>query len=124
MSYATLEYYKTTYQGATDTDANITKYLARASDDIDIASGLSFTFADLDTVYQTLVQKATCAQAENYVINGDGLGDIASLSIGSFSVSNNKSQGGSVQRPVLASRAVQFLALTGLMNRSVRRCYP
>lgn len=124
MSYATLDYYKTTYQGAIDTDANITKYLARASDDIDIACGLSFTYADLDAVYQELVQKATCAQAENYVINGDGLGDIASLSIGSFSVSDTGAKNGSAQRPVLASRAVQFLALTGLMNRSVRRCYP
>lgn len=114
--YATLDYYKNTYLGAIDTDANITKWLARASEDIDIAC--LFQVPDSPTSAQTaLLQKACCAQAENYVINGDGLADNASLSIGSFSVSN--SAGGAASKPILISKAVQHLLFTGFYSRCV-----
>ena len=118
MSYATLDYYKNTYLGAADTDANITKWLARASDDIDITC-LYNVPATLTAEQSTLLQKACCAQAENYVINGDGPGDGASLSIGSFSISNNRE--GSAENPVLCGKAMRFLAFTGFQNRSIGR---
>ena len=117
MSYATLDYYKNTYLGAADTDANITKWLSRASDDIDITC-LYKVPETLTAQETTLLQKACCAQAENYVTNGDGLGDSASLSIGSFSISNKES---SSEKATLCAAAMKYIAFTGFQNRSIGR---
>jgi len=119
MSYATLDYYKNTYLGSADTDANITKWLSRASDDIDIAC--LYQVPATPTAAQTaLLQKACCVQAENYVINGDGLAESASLSVGSFSVSNSScGSSGSSARPVLVDGAVRFLVFTGFYSRCI-----
>jgi hypothetical protein len=119
--YATLEYYKTTYLGAIDTDSNITKWLSRASDDIDITClyKIPDTLTEQETIF---LQKACCSQAENYVINGDGLADSASLSLGSFSISNSTR---SAERlPVVCAGAMKFLAFTGFANRAIGSSLP
>jgi hypothetical protein len=116
MSYATIDYYKNTFYGASASDAMIEKYLSRASDDIDANALYSFTFEELPALFQELVKKACCAQAENYISNGEDEGGYSSLTVGSFAVSlsvDAKKSG------ILCGRAIQYLATTGLANRCI-----
>ena len=106
--YADLTYYKTTYIGETATDAEITKWLSRASDDIDAMTG-GIDTDDLNSFQLELVKKANCAQAEFYIMNGDVMGGSASsISLGSFSMSGASETGS------FSSRAKNYLILAGL----------
>ena len=120
MAYATKTYYRSTYIGRPcAVDATLEAWLARASDDIDLETGFGFVYADLTVVQQTLVQKATCAQAENYIVNGDGIDIFNSVSIGSFSLSGGdkrESQKG------ICENANRFLIAAGLGFRGVPVC--
>lgn len=118
MAYATLSYYKNTYKGIAASDADIERYLARGADDIDIFTEYSIVLADLDAHDTELLSKANCAQAENYIANGDNvyLGS-DSVHIGSFSItSESKSTG---NNNLLSARAIRFLDVAGMNNRSI-----
>jgi hypothetical protein len=117
MAYVDSTYYTSTYFGqsaGTDFD----RLAARASDDIDMATRYNIVLADLDAAQLAMVKKATCAQIENYVINGDGYNDnqvVGSESIGSYSATRNLTQN---QKPMaLCPRAMAYLEQTGLMFR-------
>jgi hypothetical protein len=114
MAYATLTYYKSTYLGATATDAEITKQLDRASDVIDITTGYGIVTADLTEFQTGLLQKACCAQAESFILDGDD-GDLSSASIGKFSYSTT------AKKAITTTRCTQFLEQAGLMNRAIPR---
>ena len=106
--YADLTYYKTDYIGETATDAEITKWLSRASDDIDAMTG-GIDTDTLNAFQLELVKKASCAQAEFYIMNGDVLGGSASsISLGSFSMSGASETGS------FSSRARNYLYQAGL----------
>ena len=113
MAHADATFYRETYKGrACDDDSILNRWLSRASDDIDAACGEALTLADLDTAAQAHVKRATCAQAETYIANGDGLDDdFESASIGSFSVSKKTVRPGD---GFLSARAQRFLDLAGL----------
>lgn len=113
--YADLDYYRTTYIGETvSDDTTLTKYLTRATQDIDTASLGRIDTDDMGDEQLTLLKNANCAQAEFYAQNGTAdLG--GSVSLGSFSGSD----GGSMSFGGMCSRAIRFLSLTGLLNRSV-----
>jgi hypothetical protein len=114
--YATLDFYRNTYLGSDASDTELTKWLTRASDDIDAATQYQITsLDDYGATIQTLVQKATCAQAEWYINNGGDLSGVSNLSIGSFSI--GKSDSGTPA--VLCSRAMQYLSPTGLACRVI-----
>lgn len=114
MAYATLEYYKNTYGGASASDAIITSKLARASDDLDMMAVVAIDTDAMGADQLDLLAKATCAQAEGYVQNGDA--DIAgNVSLGAFSMS-----GGSAKKTSgIFARAYRFARLAGIGNRSV-----
>jgi hypothetical protein len=114
MAFATVDYYKDSYYGADAADSEIEKWLSRATDDINTATLGNIDMLTISAAFKTLVRKATCAQAENYIMNGQGA-EYTGLSVGAFSVSgmSGKTQG------VLCDRAKQYLALTGLMNRCI-----
>ena len=90
MAYATIEYYRDTYKGTIPaSEAEVEKYLDRASDDIDFYNGNSITVEDLSTNQNQQLMKACCAQAEYYVMNGEtyNAGFDGSVSVGKFSMS-------------------------------------
>ncbi len=114
MAYATLTYYKTTYAGASASDALITSYLTRASDDIDMMAIIPIDTSGMGADQLDLLAKATCAQAEGYIQNGDA--EVAgSISLGSFSISG----GGVVKRGAMFARAYRYATMAGIMNRAI-----
>lgn len=112
MSYATYaQYIALGYQSAAQT--TVEAYLARASDDMDIVSLGKLDSTALEVEELAILVKATCAQAEHYVLNGTS-GFEGSVSLGIFSMSG-------VKKPVevVCDRAMRFLAMIGMTNRSV-----
>ena len=112
MAYATYaQYIALGY--ATAAQATVEAYLNRASDDMDIASLGKLDSTALEVEETAILVKATCAQAEHYVLNGTG-GFEGNVSLGTFSMSGAKPPVG-----VVCSRAMRFLAMIGMTNRSV-----
>ncbi len=122
MAYITLDYYKTDYLGVDPgDDTELSRAIARASDDVDMQTMHSIVLADLTAEQLAMVQKATAAQAEFYVQNGDTYNEGASAGserIGSYSRGGAASSSGSA--PVFAPRARGYLEQSGLMSRSIR----
>lgn len=118
MAYIDATYYTNTYYGksaGTDFD----RYAARSSDDIDMACMQSIVLADLDPLQLELVKKATCAQVEWYVSQGDLYNE--SEQAGSEQIGGYSRNIGLTQRksPVaLCPRAMAYLEQTGLTNRA------
>ena len=117
--YADSTYYLTTYLGVDPANSTaLNRALARASDDVDLATQFSIDLLTISATNLTLVKKANCAQAEFYVMNGDTYNEpekAESVSILSFSqnkaLTQPKPTGG------LCARSMQFLEQTGLMER-------
>ena len=121
MPYADKAFYRSTYIGrAITSDAELEKWLSRASDDLDIFTFGSIVVDDLEPAQLDALQKACCAQAENYVINGDETGRAKSVSLGAFSMSEDTTEGGG--QGVLCERAERYLSLSGLLFRGVPVC--
>jgi len=112
MAYADVTFYRETYIGRNCLDDDtLEKWLSRASDDIDILTGMKIDTATMYAFELTLLKKATCAQAENYLVNGDGVdGDFESASLGSFSYS-----GGKIETGKVCENSFKYLELTGLL---------
>lgn len=119
MSYITESYYTSTYYGvAAGTD--FARLAARASDDIDIATRFQIVVADLTAAELAMVQKATAAQVEFYVQNGDMYNEpevAGSESIGTYQRNTGYQQRKSPA--ALCPRAIAYLEQSGLMNREV-----
>jgi len=112
MSYATYaQYIALGYASAAQ--ATIEAYLSRASDDIDLYSLGKLDSTALEVEELAILVKATCAQAENYVLNGTS-GFEGSVSLGIFSMSGVKKPSGMV-----CDRSMRFLAAIGMTNRSI-----
>lgn len=121
MPYADKTFYRSTYIGrACSDDTTLEKWLNRATDDLNIFTFGSIVADDLDAVQLDALQKACCAQAENYLINGDDIGSVKSVSLGSFSMSEDATEGGG--QGVLCERAERYLSLSGLLFRGVKVC--
>jgi hypothetical protein len=121
MSYSTTDFYRDTYQGrACTSDDTLEKWLSRASDDIDIYTFNSFDTADLSVAALAALQKACCAQAESYLVIGDGFDDFENFSIGSFSI--KKGASGQDRSGVLCENAQRYLFQAGLLFRGVNVC--
>lgn len=123
MPYITLDYYKTDYLGVDPSDDTaLGRAIARASDDVDMQTGYGIVLADLDAAQLAMVEKATAAQAEFYVQNGDTYNEAGQVSgerIGSYSRSG--ASGASDSSPVaLCPRARAYLEQSGLMYRGAR----
>ena len=126
MAYVTESYYETTYFGV-DAGTDFNRLAARASDDITSAcpmadkdsTGEALDQTDLTVEQIALLKKATCAQIEYYVQNGDDYNDsqdVGSVSIGSYSHQRNLTQ---TKKPSsLSARALVYLEQSGLMSRA------
>lgn len=123
MAYITLAYYKTDYLGVDpQNDTELTRVIARASDDVDMQTGYGIVLDDLDAAQLAIVQKATAAQAEFYVQNGDTYNEAAgsgSERIGAYSKSGSSS-GSSSSHVALCPRARAYLEQSWLMYRGAR----
>lgn len=119
MSYADLNYYRNTYKGrACASDSILQGWLDRATDDINILNNYNININDLSITNLDLLKKSNCAQAEHYVINGDGYDDFNNFTIGKFSVSNKEYS--SRQTTGLCERAEQFLTAANLNFRGIQ----
>lgn len=119
-----LDYYKNTYIGEDpDDDVLLTKLIQRASDDVNSLCGWTLpedlTTLD-DIVAKNLLYKATSAQVDWYVLNGEGYNDDDSnaVSIGKFSYSGSSSSKSS-SNSVLCTRAYQYIEQSGYLFRGV-----
>lgn len=121
MAYATTQQLAD-YLGVelVDLPADASRLLDRASEDIDFQTlnRASDKFADGGAVYVAAIQKATCAQVEYWITDGE------SVSIGpalkSYRMSKYAAEYADAGGPPrLAPRARQFLLLTGLLYRGV-----
>lgn len=123
MPYITLAYYKTDYLGVDpQDDTALARAIARASDDVDMQTMHGIVLANLDAAQLALVQKATAAQAEYYVQNGDTYneaGGSGSERIGSYSRGGSSGSSGS-RGQSFAPRAMAYLEQSGLMYRGAR----
>lgn len=123
MSYCSATYYDSVYFGEPAGD-KFDRLAARASDDVDIAARFQINMAALPAVHRDLVAKATAAQIEWYVLNGDTYNDQGDTeSIGSYSRTGGKSA--VTGKPAaLCPRARAYLEQTGLLSRAITMIEP
>lgn len=119
-----VDYYKDVYCGeTTDTDEELTKLIVRASDDVNAAAEwrIDEDIADMPTVVKNLIYKATAAQTEWYVLNGETYNDddSTSVTISKFSYGSRSTQSSSKSNNPLCRRAMMYLSQTGLMYRGI-----
>jgi hypothetical protein len=117
VAYITSDYYTATYYGIY-AGAEFDRLAARASDDIDLATMGQIVVDELTPRQLALLQKATAAQVEFYVINGDTYNDSAEGEehLGAYSRSGRQT----ANPAALCARAKAYLEQAGLMNRAVR----
>lgn len=118
MSYIDSTYYTSTYYGIS-AGSDFDRYAMRASDDVDLACMGSIVVADLGSRQLELVKKATCAQVEWYVNQGDIYNQ--SEQAGQEQIGSYSRNVGLTQRksPVaMCPRAMAYLEHTGLTNRA------
>lgn len=117
MAYITKDYYTKTYYGI-DAGSEFDRLAARASDDIDLATMGQIAIEELSLQQLALVQKATAAQVEFYVINGDTFNDslAGDEHLGSYSRSGRQT----ANPAALCARAKAYLEQAGLMSRVVK----
>ena len=116
MSYANFTYYSTIWKGES-AESDISKYLERASDDIDMITDNQIDISELTTKQLDYLKKANCIQADYYVSRGYDEDVYNSLSIGKVSLS-----GPMKKVSELNEKAKQYLNSAGLLDRSVRIC--
>jgi hypothetical protein len=121
MAHITAAFYNDEYFGAPAED-QFPRYAARASDDIDITAGEPLNIDALPESQRILVKKATAAQVEWYVQNGDTYNEPqgGGESIGSYSRSGLAGGHSSPSPAALSPRARAYLDQSGLMYRAVR----
>jgi hypothetical protein len=120
MPYADVEFYQDVYLGSpAPSDAVLSRYLQRASDDIEAVCMDGIDTSELNDTALLWLKKATCARTEQYIFAGtDDPNDARDGSLGSFSVSGNDMSESAGGLP-LNTRCKMFLVHTGLMSRCV-----
>ena len=117
--YADINFYKEEYLGEDpQDDVLLNKLLSRASDDVDYYAP-ELEVSELSAKDLELLKKATCAQAEFYVLNGEEYNnsDTDSATIGKFSYGGAKAQ--KTSNNDMCPRALKYLTHTGLLYRGV-----
>ena len=118
MAYADKTYYRDTYLGRECADGDtLDKWLSRGADDIDLFVNSEIDTDELTARQLAALQKANCAQAEYYVVNGDDAEGYTSASLGSFSYSTKGDD--ETEAGGLCDRARRYLLGAGLLFRGV-----
>lgn len=118
MPYADAEYYKITYGGTVIPDAELTRQLYRASDQVDsmtynriVATGIE----SLTSFQQDRVKKAVCSHADFQYQYGSYLNmPLTGYSAGSISLSFKSVEAGGIKT---SEEVTNLLKPTGLMDR-------
>jgi hypothetical protein len=118
MAYADLTFYKTVFLGTAGADADVTRLLARASNNIDQYLMKEVDMSLLGTFQLKSLKLANCNEAEIFLVNGEVYNEFDSISIGTFSMSGKSEN----IKSSLNSRTKQFLFNAGLLNRSLSCC--
>lgn len=126
MAIVTYAYYTETYLGEPIAETVFPRYEARAEDLVQqITRGADYD--GLPSAFQTLYQKAICAQIEYYVLQGvntatEGASAGGSYTIGKISVgrgSGNSASDASAEYMMVAPAVRGYLEQTGLLSRHV-----
>lgn len=126
MAIVTYAYYTETYLGEPIAETVFPRYEARAEDLVQqITRGADYD--SLPSAFQTLYQKAICAQIEYYVLQGvntatEGASAGGSYTIGKISVgrgSGNSASDASAEYMMVAPAVRGYLEQTGLLSRHV-----
>lgn len=119
MSYATYEFYLSTFYGSVIPSADFMSYASRASDFIDYYTGNK---AKTSTCTEA-IGKATCAVAEAYYKAdrmGEGNSNLKSETVGSWSATYaSGTERQQALKNEVTNAARQYLAFTGLLYRGV-----
>lgn len=109
------------YLGVDEADlpSDASRLLDRASEVVDYLTLNRVDTDDIDNLQAA--QKATCAQVEFWIENGEGAefqGNVKSYSIGKTSVTFASGSDGGGSDTKFAPRTIRTLKLAGLMNRT------
>lgn len=121
MAYIDYAYYTDVYKGVPIQDADTFSRLSeRASELIDQVTNYTIQdLAALPAFTQEQVKKATAAQVEYFVINGEHIthesGGMTDVRIGNFSYSGG-------EQSTISPAVINFLRPTGLFYRGVTVC--
>lgn len=126
--YATVEYYKTTYRGNLDDDAEIEKALRKASRHIDTLTYNRIVvagFENLEQFQQGVIKECECMLADWETENADYINSmLSSYSLNGASMSfTGQSASATVVSGVAVSREIYaHLQKCGLCTKSLRGC--
>ena len=124
MAYIDIDYYKNTFVGSDpDDDTLLQKLINRASDQIDMKARYSIDTDEWHSMQEKFIKKATAAQVEFLVENGEvynNSGSPESASLGKFSIGG----GGGGNTPsgtseILCSQALAYFEQSGYQGRMV-----
>lgn len=127
MAYIDLDYYKNTYLGVDpNDDTELQKLIDRSEDIIDLITRDRIEdFDDLNSLIQDQIKKATSAQTEFLVVNGENYndsGEINTAKVGSFSYSKNLSKSSNPLKNSIAPMVYTYLHKTGYTYGGVATC--
>lgn len=125
MPYVKEDYYVYTFYGEPVDSADFPELCERAGEIVEEMTMYRLTpetFETLPEYVRERVRKAVCAQIEYLGANGGsdldtGGGNIQSATLGKFSYAAGASANGSAQQSIYSSRAIRYLAPTGLLYR-------
>ncbi len=127
MAYIDLDYYKNTYGGVDPgDDIELQKLIDRSCDIIDMITRNNIVdFDNLNVLIQDCIKKATAAQTEFLVINGESYndsGEVKTSKIGSFSYSKDMSKKSNPMKDSIAPMVYTYLSKTGYTYGGVATC--
>lgn len=127
MPYIDKEYYDNDYKGIPIEPDTFNRLVRRASDSINFVTNHKLRFIQLDELapfIQEQVKKATAAQVEYLITNGEsaamGAGQLGQVSAGNFSYGDKAGKDTLSRREQMISTAVlEHLKPTGLLYQGV-----
>ncbi|MET3504945.1 hypothetical protein [Halalkalibacter oceani] len=124
MPYITVDYYKNDYEGVPVEDADLPRFIKRASEVVDQVTNYAINdFERLAPFVQLQVKKATAAQVEFFQLNGGTSisitgDDVTGVSIGKFSYGGGVRSSGEADQTI-AANLIDYLAPTGLLYSGI-----
>lgn len=127
MAYIDVQYYRETYLGVSESTDTLIRLCKRASETIDILTGYRVTqmnIIKLAPFVQEQIKKATAAQVEYLIVNGEsngmGSSQLGQVTAGNFSYGDKAGKEDISRSGMMTSQLViSLLEPTGLLYRGV-----
>ncbi|MED3841677.1 Protein gp8 [Niallia circulans] len=128
MAYIDKQYYDDVYKGTEVDEVTFNRLSERGSEIVDEITGYklkqAFPFDKLNAFFKEQVKKATAAQVEYMILQGEGVehgdSDISSVTIGKFNYSEGQNPTRLTREQLRTSPAViSYLKPTGLLYNGI-----